>query len=286
MQLGVGRARHHAVDFADPVIGPDRAGAIRQAKPDRPLPLHQPPQRAIVDDFVGDGTDPARVFQRSAFDQHAAARGGGHRAALAVHQSEGIEHGEKEHEGGNQKAFEQIAAMQLRHQRGEHQTTRFRPRHQLAQIIRCVRDIGIGEPEIGWRMIVGCVRDTLVHRPQFSRPAGRPGGTAEHDQAIRMTQRARDCARPIIALVVHQHDMKGAGIILCQQAGQRGRNHIGFVAGRNDGRDGRPGISVAGGGGKNIRIPFAGKPEPATAEQQIKPDRRREQRQCGGNHLR
>ena len=130
-------------------IGPERHRAVGQAQPDRPLRLHRPAQRAVVDDLVADGGDAARGFQRLAPRQHAAA---GRRRDLGARDRSPRRTEtacrKKNTKAGIRKCSAGAAAMKPRHQRDQDQLARFGPRHQPAQIVGRVGDVGVGEPEI------------------------------------------------------------------------------------------------------------------------------------------
>ena len=88
--------------------------AVRQAEPDGALPFHGAAKRAIVDERGADRLDAARSLQRIGTHEHAAARRPRRGVLFPVHPGEGVEHLEKEDEGGDQHALGEAFAAQLR----------------------------------------------------------------------------------------------------------------------------------------------------------------------------
>ena len=146
----------------------------------------------------------------------------------------------------------------------------FGARHQLAQIVGAVGDVGIGEPEKFRLQGCGMIA-ALAHRPELAGPARRPRAAGQHRQPV-AAQPARQIGGAVVAEVIHQHDMEVAGIILRQQAADALLDHIGFVARRHHRHHGRP--------CRRLRRPAAvsrsrSSQKPRRSSSMIKPDRQR-----------
>ena len=145
---------------------------------------------------------------------------------------------------------------------------------------RLMLDVGVGQQdEVG----TAGLRHALGHGPQLAAPSGRARGAGQHGQTWpRGHGRQRPCDRAgaVGAAVVHQDDADRAGIVLCQEGAERGRDDGCLVAGRNHDSDRR---STDGGDRwRNRRARRgqlrAGPPELAVAEQEVEPDQAGE---CG-----
>ncbi len=162
--------------------------------------------------------------------------------------------------------------MQLGHQGGEHQALGLGARDEGAKVVGRVADVGVGEPEVLGRILLG-VQRALVHGPQLAGPAGRQGLAGQHLQAF-------DAAEPlglgegdgggaVRGGVVDQDHAQVARIVLGQERTDRTGDHIGLVARRHHGDHGGPGRRF---GRQGAVVAFAGGPEAAMAQHQAEPD--------------
>ena len=252
------------------LIGPQRHGAIRKPQPDGTLRLHRPAQGTIVNDVVANGLDAAGCFQRRATRQHAAAGGGGRLVVRVVDRPKRKQHVEEEDKGGDQEMLCMRLARQPRHQRHQHLVLAG-ARHQLAQIVGGVGDVGVCEPEeFRAHAFFGSLLAALMHGPQLAGPARWPRRAGQHRQA-RTVQRACKVPRAVVRLVIHQEDAKVAGIILGNQAADAALDDIGLVAGGDHGNHTGPDVGF----GDRQSVALAQAPEAAMQQQQIQPDRQR-----------
>src|SRR6202035_2879846 len=104
-QLGVSGARDHPPNIAEPLIAAQASRLAGEAEPDLAARLDPGGKRAIVDQRAAHAGDAADAVERAAADQHAATGRAGDAPTRIVDPGEGIEHGEEEDEGGNERAL-------------------------------------------------------------------------------------------------------------------------------------------------------------------------------------
>ena len=175
-------------------------------------------------------------------------------ALLPGDPAERKQHREEEDEGRDQQRSGEAPAVELRHQRDQHQTGRARTRHESAQVVLRMADVGIGK-----RQIVGLFAGRLAATPGCMRPelAGPARGARRSAQNSNFACLLPRCcgsrgARvpvPSVLLIIDQDDAKGARIVLPQKASDRLRDDICFIARGHDGHDARP----CAGRGKDAR---------------------------------
>ena len=274
LQLRISGAGHHFADVLDRRIGADAAHAIGQADPNRAVRLEPLGERAIVDQSVADGGHPAGCPQGLAPHQHAAAGRCRDAASRIVRPGEGIEHLKEEDEGGNEHALGKALAAELRHQRGQHRAAGARPRDKLAQLIRHIDDIRVGEEDVIRRLSRRLDRlHALALGPELSGPPGRQRASGNDREAVRRAERGRRVVRhlrgAVAALIVDQDHPERARIILAQQRGYRVADAFGFVTGRYDGHDRRPRPLPR----RGSIVAFTAEPKEAAPQEEIQPDR-------------
>ena len=232
------------------VIGPQRHGAVGQAQPDRALRLHRPAQGAIVDDVVADGGDAARRFQRRAARQHAAARRRGDRgAADRSPRRRETACRRRRRRPGIRKCSAAAAAGQPRHQRHQHLAAALRPAPPAGARLSGLWAISasVNQRNSG-ASAAACSTPWFIAQSLPVQPGGRGAPVSTVSRLV--IQRARQIAGAVIALVVHQHDVEIARIILGQQAGDAVLDHIGFVARRHHRHHRRPARPAAATGAR------------------------------------
>lgn len=100
-------------------------------------------------------------------------------------------------------------------------------------------DVGVGEQQEfgGKTKRVDCI-DALRLRPDLARPSRRQRLARQHGQAVFEAEIAgrseRDGGRAIGAVIVDDHDVERARIVLLQQRADRAADHVGFIAGGHD----------------------------------------------------
>ena len=119
--------------------------ALRQSEPDRPLPLHERAERAIVDQRAAQRLEPAGRGEGFAPHQHAAAGCRCSAPAGIVHPRERIEHLEEEDEGRNEPSLGCAFAAKLHHQRGKDALSRAGDRNEPRKHMGRVGDVGVAE---------------------------------------------------------------------------------------------------------------------------------------------
>ena len=149
-----------------------------------------------------------------------------------------------------------------------------RPRDKLAQLIRHIDDIRVGEEDVIRRLRRRLGRlHALVLRPQFSGPPGRERAPGNDREAVGRAERNRGIARhlrgAVVALVVDQDHPERARIILAQQRSHRLADTFGFVTGRYDGHDRRPRPLPR----RGSIVALTAEPKEAAPQEEIQPDR-------------
>ncbi len=140
--------------------------ALRQAEPDRPLPLHERAEGAIVDQGAAQRLEAAGRVEGLAPRQHASAGGRRRAPPRIVHPGEGIEHLEEENESRGEPTLGRAFAAQLHHQRGEDAVFRAGDRDEAGERMRRVGDVGVAEQhEFGGRRAGVDRREALAHGP-------------------------------------------------------------------------------------------------------------------------
>ncbi len=273
IELRIGRARHHAADIGDRRISADAVHALGQRERDRAVAVEQFGQRAIVDQGAADRGDAARLLQRIAAHQHAAAGRGGGRAPRIIDPGEGIEHLEKEDEGRHEHALGKALAAQFRHQRGQYQAVRLRPRHEIGHCVLGTDDVGVGQQQVDRRRAGHGEGHALLQRPELAGPAGRQRSAREHGQPLAGPDQGRRAARHVrggvSALIVDHDHAEFARIILPQQRGDGLADAFGLVARGNDRHHRGP----HGERRDDLVIALGRPPEAAARGDEIEPDR-------------
>jgi hypothetical protein len=165
--------------------------------------------------------------------------------------------------------------MQPHHQRHEVVPTRLGAGDQPPQIVARVHDIRIGQQQI-IGLLGGGGRGALAHRPQLAGPSRRHRRRLDHRHAVagadRRCRDTGDLRGAVAAVIVDDDQLEAPRIVLGEQRGDRGADHICLVARRND-RDDRPGW-------RRRRLGlfmWCDPPEHTAKRQQIKPSGRRDQ---------
>ena len=282
-----GRARHHHPDRLQIVIDAQAAAGVGQAEPQLAAgALDQLGQGAIVDQRAAQGGEAADPLQDRPADQHAAAGGGRHRRRVVVGAGEGIEFLEEEDERGDQQLLPQAEAIEPRHQGDEVAAVCLGFGNQRTQGIGRVHDVGIAEEEeAGVGLALHRLRDALLLRPEFPRPARGQRLSGQHDRGVcrwLRGDRGSGLGRGGIgAAVIQQDDLHRPRIVLRHQTPQHGGDGLLLVARRDDGGDRRP-LRQAGDAGWDEILIAA--PEAAMKGEEIDPRQQRQKRQQPYDH--
>ena len=110
-----------------------------------------------------------------------------------------------------------------------------------------MRDVGIAQPKVGRvKRQLPSVGQALVEGPELARPSGRQGACSDHRQAIRVHRHlgrgARGFGGAVGAVIVGQHDLEPAGVILGQQRRHGPADHRCLVARRHERHHGGPDV--------------------------------------------
>ncbi len=266
VELSIGRTRHHAADIRQTFIGPKTRGAPGQVEPDRTLLLQTAREGAIVDNLGLDRGYAADPLQRLAPHQHAAAGRRGEPAFPVGHPGKGGKASgrrRRRQESGNALPnADTIVRPSKRQAPGPGSRHAQRGSADCPACDRCRHRSKAGSPadrSTRWR--AGCPDAGPTLCPS-SRWAGRP--LARRPTVLRRRLPPRPKARSAVPSSLPSStstDVKGAWIVLPQQACDRLADHVCLVACRNNGRHGWPPRGVGRAGrGRRARAPARSRP--------------------------
>jgi hypothetical protein len=313
-ELDVGRPGHHLPQVGEPRVRANAHHRGGQPEPAAPaLALDQLAQGHVVDAGAADRGQPAGSLQGLAAYEHAAAGGRRRPRPRRVDPRERVQLGEEVHERGDDDPFPPGRRPQQRHLGNQVPVVLLGRAHQGPQRAGLPGDVGVGEQHVPRPGTAVTGRgETLGHGPHLAGPAGRQRGAGHHPQGppggprrlcsfpgsspgsfpgSSPAESGRDLGRAVRAAVVDHDDRQRAGIVLAEQRGKRGRQHRGFVAGRDDRRHVRPpgrltrGTRRGRGWNRECREPLAGPPVSAVPDDQVGPgDRGRGARDTQRQH--
>lgn len=110
--------------------------------------------------------------------------------------------------------------MQLDHERDQVVAVSLRDADKLGDTVGSVHHIGIGKQE-KIRLKLGRRFDSLLQRPQFSRPAGRKRLPCNNGQSRALFKifrgLPRDLNRSVATAIIHENNVQGSTVLLPEQ---------------------------------------------------------------------